>query len=307
MNDKRYPLVSVAIITYNSSKTVIEALDSIYNQNYPNIEVIISDDCSKDNTVDVCHEWVRVHQDRFARVEIMTVDENTGVSGNVNRCWNECRGEWIKPLAGDDILMDHCVEDMVAYMLVNPQIVCAFSRMKAFGRSREENEEYMTRVFNYDFFNWSIEEQKEYMYYGGNCIPAPTSFFNREKVLHQLDIHADERIPMVEDVILWINMLRKNVQFGFLDKEEVLYRLSDSSLSTTYRPSEKSAQSLALIYLLYRFEPRYKSGKFNKLGEIRKYIHAANTAWGGWFWKTMIGIDYVFAKTLNLFGAKLKV
>ena len=49
------PLVSVVVITYNSASTIIETLDSIREQSYKNIELIISDDCSKDNTVDITH------------------------------------------------------------------------------------------------------------------------------------------------------------------------------------------------------------------------------------------------------------
>jgi alpha-1,3-rhamnosyltransferase len=91
MEEKEQPLVSVRVITYNSSKTVIETLDSIYNQTYPNIELIISDDCSKDDTVAICREWVNQHKERFARTEILTVPQNTGVSANINRSEKACR------------------------------------------------------------------------------------------------------------------------------------------------------------------------------------------------------------------------
>ena len=57
MNNK-FPLVSVVIITYNSEKTIIETLESIKNQTYKNIELIISDDFSKDNTVEICKQCI---------------------------------------------------------------------------------------------------------------------------------------------------------------------------------------------------------------------------------------------------------
>jgi len=50
-------LVSVVVVTYNSSKYVEETLESIKNQTYPNIELIVTDDCSTDSTVDIVMNW----------------------------------------------------------------------------------------------------------------------------------------------------------------------------------------------------------------------------------------------------------
>ena len=64
MNNSSNPLVSV-VVTYNSSATVLETLDSIKNQTYKNIELIITDDFSKDDTVALCQSWVDTNKERF--------------------------------------------------------------------------------------------------------------------------------------------------------------------------------------------------------------------------------------------------
>lgn len=110
INNISTPLVSVRVITYNSSKTVIETLDSVKNQTYQNIELIISDDCSPDNTVEVCTAWLEANKDRFVRTELITVEQNTGTAANINRAIRACRGEYIKGIAGDDILEPECIE-----------------------------------------------------------------------------------------------------------------------------------------------------------------------------------------------------
>ena len=308
MKKEELPLVSVPVITYNSAKTVLETLESIKAQTYPNIELIISDDCSKDNTVEVCRDWVEKNKERFSRTEILTVEKNTGISGNDNRAQRACHGTWIKGIAGDDILLPNCITEFVKYIELHPEATYVFSRMEGFGRSQEEVDEYMNRCFDYSFFSLTPEEQYHRLVFKGNCLPAPTLFYNRQRAKN--DAYGnDERIPMVEDYPKWMRMTKAGVHFHFVDKTLVRYRLSESSISTTTTPSLRTKQSCALMYIYYFFKPRYYYYKspIKKLGEIRKYIHAANTAWGGWFWKTLIGIDYVFAKTLNLFGAKLKV
>ena len=84
-NNPTQPLVTVAVIAYNSSKTVVETLDSIKNQSYQNLELIVSDDGSTDDTVTVCENWIANHQARFIRTELITVAKNTGTSANINR------------------------------------------------------------------------------------------------------------------------------------------------------------------------------------------------------------------------------
>lgn len=308
MEEKEQPLVSVRVITYNSSKTVIETLDSIYNQTYQNIELIVSDDCSTDNTVDICRKWIEQNKDRFVRIELLTVERNTGVAGNCNRAGAACQGEWVKGIAGDDIMLPNCVQDCMEYVAEHPEVIYLFGKMEGFGRPQEEVDEYMNRCFDYSIFDLSAEEQYQRLVFKGNCVPAPAVFYNKKRV-QELNITNDERIPMVEDYPKWMNVTKKGVRLHGLDKTIVRYRLSESSISTTTTPSLRARQSSALIYIYYIFSPRIRSFKspIKKLGEIRKYIHAANTAWGGWFWKSLMAVDWCLAKVLNLFGAKLKV
>lgn len=301
-------LVSIAVVTYNSARTVLETLNSIKMQTYPNIELIISDDCSTDNTVEICHEWLEKNGTRFARTELLTVPQNTGVSANINRSEKACLAEWCKGIAGDDILMPNCIQDCVDYITVHPDTIYLVGRMEGFGRSQEEVNEYMNRCFDYSFFDLSADEQYRRLVFRGNCVPAPAVFYNIKRV-QELNITNDERIPMVEDYPKWMNVTKKGIRLHGLDKTIVRYRLSENSISTTSTPSLRTKKSGALIYIYYQFKPRfiYYKSPIKKLGEIRKYIHAANTAWGGWFWKSAKAVDWCLAKVLNLFGAKLKV
>ena len=61
-------LITVVVVAYNSSSFIIEALDSVYNQTWRKIELIVTDDCSNDNTVELCHSWMDIHKSRFVRI-----------------------------------------------------------------------------------------------------------------------------------------------------------------------------------------------------------------------------------------------
>lgn len=246
------PLVSVPVITYNSSKFVLETLESIKAQTYQNIELIISDDCSTDNTVELCRKWVEENKERFVRTQIITSKTNTGVSANLNRAEAACQGEWVKGIAGDDLLMPDCIMDCVEYAQQHSDIIYLFGRIEALGSVEERNEYFTKEVFDYSFFDLDIEGQFEQLVFGSNSVPASTCFYNRPKA-NTLCIKNDERIPLLEDWPKWIKILEKGVKLYSIDKVTVRYRIHDGSLSTSNRGSVKMMESMQLFNLYYRY------------------------------------------------------
>ena len=250
------PLVSVVVITYNSANTVLETLDSIAAQTYKNIELIISDDCSTDDTVNKCNNWLKDHIEKFVRVLIIPGEKNIGVSANFNRGFDHCRAEYMKCIAGDDLLEVECIEEYVRYVLANPESIIVFSKVRIFGTNRDVRT--FVNPFLYNFFDLSLNEQLDHLINKSNCIPAPTSFINISKI-KALGIRADERIPMLEDYPMWINMLKAGIQFHFVDKELVRYRVGGNGLSTgsnRYLMND-SRRLFKLIYIIPNKYPLY--------------------------------------------------
>lgn len=247
------PLVSVSVITYNSSMTVLETLESIKAQTYQNLELIVSDDCSTDNTVEICRKWIEQNKSRFARTELLTVEKNTGVSANLNRAEIACQGEWVKGIAGDDLLMPNCIQDCMDYVKDNPETIYLFGIQKAFGTD-EATCTRINNIFDYSFFSKTQEEQLHRLVFGENCVPATTAFYNRAKV-QNLGIKNDERIPFLEDWPKWINLLRAGVKLHFVDKVLVKYRIG--GLSTGNYCSVNSYRSGRLFDFYYRFPEWY--------------------------------------------------
>lgn len=288
-------LVSIAVVTYNSARTVLDTLNSIKMQTYPHIELIISDDCSIDNTVELCRTWIESNHERFVRTEIIIVEKNTGVAGNVNRAVDACHAKWVKTIAGDDVLMPDCVKVYVEFAENHSNMVYAFSKIQAFGSSKE-NCARVENLFNYRLFEWPASQQYEYLMENGNCIPAATGFFNKEK-LRKLGLRFDERIPLLDDYPMWLNLLKNGVHLDFIDIVTTKYRVSENSLSTALTKSTKYSKSEMLMYKYYRFPYFYQYGNKKeavlKLLQAEKYIHDNAFIWRMivYIYKKLTGIN----------------
>lgn len=120
------PLVSVCIPAYNNAAYIKETIDSILSQTYENLELVICDDNSKDNTAKVI-EGIKDERIKFYKNE-----KNLGMSGNWNRCLSKCSGEFIKLICADDMLSKSCLEREVKALLEHPSAVLAESDTRLF-------------------------------------------------------------------------------------------------------------------------------------------------------------------------------
>lgn len=104
------PLVSILLPTYNSERYIRQALDSLLSQSHSNIEVVISDDASSDETVKILSEYKEQHPQL---VKLFVQEKNLGVTRNCNFILKRCSGEFILFFAGDDFLYRNCISDSV--------------------------------------------------------------------------------------------------------------------------------------------------------------------------------------------------
>ncbi|ESU22443.1 glycosyl transferase [Flavobacterium enshiense DK69] len=100
------PLVSILCLSYNHSQFVEEALNSVLNQTYKNIELLIADDCSPDNSKSVIENWLKNHPE----VIFVSNPTNIGNTKTFNKLLALSKGEYIIDLAADDILLPDCIE-----------------------------------------------------------------------------------------------------------------------------------------------------------------------------------------------------
>ena len=96
--DTNTPLVSVVVLTYNSSSFIEQTLNSVLKQNYERIELIVSDDGSKDITCRIVEEWIDIHSKSFERCALIKSYTNRGTCKNYNQGVFNSHGEYIKTL-----------------------------------------------------------------------------------------------------------------------------------------------------------------------------------------------------------------
>lgn len=223
-------LVSVRVVSYNAEDTIIETLESIKNQTYQNIELVVSDDCSKDNTVSIAREWIESNKERFIRTKLLTVERNTGVCANMNRAWNACHGKWIKGIAADDILLPNCIEDFMTYVAEHPEAHFIASLQRVYNETfQKDNYIYTLGHVSSTLLNLDAANQLKHIAF---LVPimAPTIIVSR-KLLETIGGY-DERYAY-EDHPLYVTMLEHGYKIYFLDKETVGYRIHNSTVHTS--------------------------------------------------------------------------
>ena len=226
-------LVSVCVITYNSSKYVLETLDSIYNQTYHNIELIVSDDCSKDETIPLVEQWLINKRSRFENVQVLTVDDNTGTAANCNRGLVACNGEWIKFIAGDDVLFHDAIEKYVDFLIKKDNVEWFLAKAICYRSHISEDciisppRKGIYKEFK-NLNQWTSNEQFKKMYLT-NFLSCPTHFFKRQ-LLERVGGYK-EKWSILEDYPMWLTLLRSGVKCFFLDEYVVGYRYGDSNVS----------------------------------------------------------------------------
>lgn len=219
------PLVSVCLACYNHEKYLEECLKSFMCQSYDNIEVLISDDCSKDRSVDVVQSKLEDMKRRFARVIFLKNTENIGAVRTFNQMIEMCEGKYIKLFSGDDMLFPSAIEDLVNYLENHPQCGLVYSNHVTCDDHDIYNVEELKK--NLEHKPPVIKGNMTQALYENNFIIAPTVMV-RKSVYEQIGLHDDTLD--IEDWEFWIRA-SLSYQIGYLDKATLVYRTAHNSMS----------------------------------------------------------------------------
>lgn len=225
----REPLVTVAVIAYRASAFIEETLDSVKAQTYKNIELVISDDASPDDTVVKCEKWITRNRDRFTSVKLLIVDNNTGVAGNCKRALEVSTGVYYKAIGSDDILFSDCVENFVDFFQKNPTVKFSFAKEVRFtGEFCEHNFEYSSFPHRALCFRDKVTASQQFKTLTKNFIGCAPTMFVKTDLLKEIGF--DDQYS-TEDGPLFINMTRAGIKLDYMDKPVVYRRIHEQSIT----------------------------------------------------------------------------
>lgn len=141
-----YPKVIALVTAYNAEGFIIQTLESIVAQTYPNFEIILCDDCSPDNTFEICQNFAK----SYPNLTVLRNDKNLGWFSNSENLWRKGveLGEYCFLHPHDDILFPKFIGDQISVLLKNPEAVLSIPGMKNSGSSFLHDDSFCSELSN---------------------------------------------------------------------------------------------------------------------------------------------------------------
>lgn len=220
-------LVSVLIPSYNHEKYVGDCLESVLAQTYSNIEVIICDDKSKDNTCEVIERYRQRLEEKFSRICIIKNEKNVGIVKNCNKLMSLARGDYYKLLASDDMLRPDGIEKLVLFMESHKEHDLVYSYVDRINVNTTFKDLVKNTINNPIKYSSVSGKSITSQLMAENFIVAPSVLIPKETV-ERWGVFSEEFI--FED---WEYWLRVSVDgsIGYLDESTAYYRDLETSAS----------------------------------------------------------------------------
>ena len=203
-----YPLVSVVIPCYNHELFVQDAIQSVIDQDYDNIELIIIDDGSQDNSVLQIREMIGFCEKRFVRFEFRS-RANIGLSATLNEALKWCEGKYFSTIASDDMMLPSKIKIQVKYLERNKDIIGVFGGVDLINDKNKLVKSFIPS-------NRSISFKK--LLLGNNTLLAPTQLL-RTEYIKMIGTNPYPSEVILEDKYMWLKLSQigklKNIQMKF--------------------------------------------------------------------------------------------
>ncbi len=218
------PLVSVFLPYYNDRKFLRESIESVLNNSYENIELILLNHATTDDCRDIAHSY------NDLRIKHIDMDINYGAGGGVlfKKMLDVASGKYIKTLCADDILRPNGIKILVDYMENHPEKDFAFGNVEYIDENANDlNDNWFNARPRFSIDNDEIKLIELY-YQGFSTLPYIGSITKKECLAN---IQINKTYTLMFDMSLWLNLLCKDCKIGFVDEIIANYRIHDAQVS----------------------------------------------------------------------------
>lgn len=236
-------LATILLPTYNGQKYICQMVESIYQQDYRPIEVIITDDASTDKTLPVIKRWLKDKNTEDISFKVIKNADNIGLSGNLSRAAKHVHGSYLFLADQDDIWLNNKVSSQIEYLENHNECVMCVSDAAIIN---EKNEIVCKSSFKYiNAFPAKRNYRKvlnSRILYAANCICLRTE-------------HLDKIFPVPRRVCehdTFITIMAAHFgDVGYLTKALTLYRIHENNLSGPYA-METNSNLFKAGYIIYK-------------------------------------------------------
>jgi len=244
------PLVSVIMPNYNYAKYIGKSIESVLNQSYKNIQLIVIDDCSTDNSVNI----IKAYKEKDDRILLLQNTANSGVIFSRNQGIEHAKGEYIMMLDPDDYLQPGKIEIQVKAMLENNSNL-SFTDINIID---VDDNSIKTRKHAFPQYNYKALLKR-------NFVPHSTLMVHRSLLegIRYDDVKKGKLVTWLmkkfhmnrlihEDYAFLLKIYRtKNVVTSYIPQPLVSYRVHNNSYSSKYM------HKILSLFSVYHYNERY--------------------------------------------------
>ena len=221
------PKISVIIPSYNHEKFIRGTIESVLNQTFQDFEIVITDDGSTDNSVEIIKS---IGDDRIRLFQFKT---NRGACSAVNYCVKNSRGKYIAMLSSDDMFKPEKLEKQFNYLEKNKNKIAVFSYPSFIDEHGKVIPKKKIGDWNKVFYqpNRNSNEWLNFFIHNGNAICHPTMLIRKE-CYDSIGLY-DERLAGLPDFDFWIRLLINKFEIHIITEELIFFRVLNKNLNAS--------------------------------------------------------------------------
>ncbi|EFN6120440.1 glycosyltransferase, partial [Escherichia coli] len=209
-------------ISYNHEQFIEKAIESVLFQTYKDIELIIVDNNSSDNTREILNQYKDVYN-----IKVIYLENNTGITGGINEGLKYVSGEFVSFFASDDIMVSNRIELQVNALRKEPEAIACFGNMLRINSDGSINKRGLLPMVGFKW--WALND----ILTNRICLYSPTQ-------LYRADIFTSDSINFptevrVEDIWLYFKLLNTGYKFITIPYLLTMYRVHDNNTHTRYK------------------------------------------------------------------------